>query len=67
MLAWRVPLSEESGGLWSIESQRVRHDCALEEGKEETHLAMKVKTSNTWVHDIRNSSFVRFLGSNIFE
>ena len=34
-------------GVWwagSIESQRVRHDCALEEGKEETHLAMKVKT-----------------------
>ena len=26
VLAWRIPLTEESGGLQSIWSQRVRHD-----------------------------------------
>ena len=24
--AWRIPQKEESGGLWSMGSQRVRHD-----------------------------------------
>ena len=26
ILAWRIPWTEEPGGLLSIESQRVRHD-----------------------------------------
>ena len=26
ILAWRIPWTEEPGGLQSIESQRVRHD-----------------------------------------
>ena len=26
ILAWRIPQTEEPGGLQSIESQRVRHD-----------------------------------------
>ena len=26
ILAWRIPWTEEPGGLWSIESPRVRHD-----------------------------------------
>ena len=26
ILAWRIPWTEEPGGLWSIQSQRVRHD-----------------------------------------
>ena len=28
VLAWRVPWTEEPGGLQSIESHRVRHDCS---------------------------------------
>ena len=28
MLAWRIPWTEEPGGLQSIGSQRVRHDCS---------------------------------------
>ena len=28
ILAWRIPWIEGSGGLWSIGSQRVRHDCS---------------------------------------
>ena len=27
-LAWRIPWTEEPGGLQSMGSQRVRHDCA---------------------------------------
>ena len=26
--AWRIPWIEEPGGLQSMESQRVRHDCS---------------------------------------
>ena len=26
ILVWRIPWMEEPGGLWSVESQRVRHD-----------------------------------------
>ena len=25
-LAWRIPWTEEPGGLWSVWSQRVKHD-----------------------------------------
>ena len=28
ILAWRIPWTEEPGGLQSIGSQRVGHDCA---------------------------------------
>ena len=26
ILAWRIPWTEEPGGLWYTESQRIRHD-----------------------------------------
>ena len=29
ILAWRIPWTEEHGGLQSIGSQRVRHDSAI--------------------------------------
>ena len=29
ILAWRVPWTEEPGGLQSMGSRRVRHDCAM--------------------------------------
>ena len=29
ILAWRIPWTEEPGGLWSIESQRVGHVSTL--------------------------------------
>ena len=28
-LAWKIPWMEEPGGLQSMESLRVRHDCAI--------------------------------------
>ena len=27
ILAWRIPQTEEPGGLWSMELQRVQQDC----------------------------------------
>ena len=30
ILAWRIPWTEEPGGLWSMELQRVGHDLATE-------------------------------------
>jgi len=30
ILAWRIPWTEEPGGLQSMRSQRVRHDLATE-------------------------------------
>ena len=28
ILVWRIPWTEEPGGLWSIETQKVGHDSA---------------------------------------
>ena len=28
ILAWRIPWTEEPGGLWSMGSQRVRHELS---------------------------------------
>ena len=33
ILAWRIIWTEEAGGLQSMGSQRVRHDCATEHSK----------------------------------
>ena len=30
VLAWRIPWTEEPGGLQSMGSRRVRHDCVTE-------------------------------------
>ena len=32
--AWRIPWTEETGGLQSMGSQRVRHDLAIEHENE---------------------------------
>ena len=31
ILAWRIPWTEEAGGLQSIGSQRIRHDSAAKQ------------------------------------
>ena len=36
ILAWRVPWTEEPGGLQSIVSQRVRHDCMTKDSTAHT-------------------------------
>ena len=37
ILAWRIPWTEEPGGLQSMGSQRVRHDLATEQTNEYFH------------------------------
>ena len=50
ILAWRIPWTKEPGGLWSVVSQRVRHDWS---NLAQTH------TFNIrgWKHDGLNYSF----------
>ena len=31
ILAWQIPWTEEPGGLWSMGSQKVRHDSTTNE------------------------------------
>ena len=33
VLAWRIPWTEEPGGLQSMKSQRIEHDCTIEPEK----------------------------------
>ena len=44
ILAWRNPWTEESGGLQSIASQRIRHDLATEHAHTQ-HAYMKIPPS----------------------
>ena len=44
ILAWRIPWTEEPGGLQSIQSQRVGHNCR------NTHI---LKVKNEWLYEYR--------------
>ena len=44
ILAWRIPRTEEPGGLQSIQSQRVGHNCR------NTHI---LKVKNEWLYEYR--------------
>ena len=41
ILAWRIPWTEELGGLQSMGSQRVKHDCS---NLAQTHAYLKINT-----------------------
>ena len=43
ILAWRIQWTEETGGLWSMESQRVRHD-RVTSTHSLTHLLFQIKS-----------------------
>ena len=45
ILSWRIPRIEEPGGLQSIGSQRVRHDC-----KDLAHTYHQGQTPGTVLH-----------------
>ena len=45
ILAWRIPRTEESGGLQSLGSQRVRHDWVSEHAHMHPHVSDSVKDS----------------------
>ena len=44
ILAWEIPWTEESGGLQSVGSQRVRHNLVTEHVRAHRH------THNTLIH-----------------
>ena len=35
ILAWEIPWAEKAGGLQSIGSQRIRHNCTYKKGKKD--------------------------------
>ena len=37
LLAWKIPWTEESGGLWSMGLQRVGHDLATKQQQRESN------------------------------
>ena len=39
ILAWRIPWTEEAGGLWSVGSQSVGHDWATNTSPADGHMA----------------------------
>ena len=43
ILAWRMPWTEEPGGLQSMESQRVGHNLATEQQRKNSKLKVGVK------------------------
>ena len=47
ILAWRIPRTEEPGGLQSIQSQRVGHNCR------NTHI---LKVKNEWLYEFNVQS-----------
>ena len=42
ILAWKMPWTEEPGGLQSIESQRVGHDSMIEYACAQAHLCLHI-------------------------
>ena len=40
ILAWEISWPEESGGLWSLGSQRVRHDLVTKQKQVEAYLKL---------------------------
>ena len=55
-LAWRFPWTEESGGLLSMELQRVGHDRATKHSTASDHLdCTQIETLNLKISDGSNS------------
>ena len=38
ILAWEIPWTEESGGLWSMESKRIKHNLATKQQYSYAHM-----------------------------
>ena len=46
-LAWRIPWTDESGGLQSVGPQRVGHDCATEHTHKNDETILSESKSST--------------------
>ena len=60
ILAWKIPCSEEPGGLQSVELQRVRHDWATKASPptkpEHRFYTLTNALYNFWVHNTQTKS-----------
>ena len=68
-LAWRIPWTEEPGGLWSMGSHRVRHawsDLACPRMLVE-RVFMAGVLHSPWVCSLHYSTHHRATGSSVFE
>ena len=67
ILAWRIPWTEELGGLQSIRSRRVRHDWSLEGysplGPEESDMTERLSLHTYTIEEILILSLKRELKS----
>ena len=45
ILAWRLPWTEEPGGLQSVGSQRVRHDLAIKQKQRSHQQSLQLDTT----------------------
>ena len=56
VLAWRIPWSEEPGGLQSMRLQRVAHDCMTNPWVQEEKRAGRLGVAVGEEHSIQNTS-----------
>ena len=61
ILAWRIPWTEESGGLWSKGSQRVRHDWATITHHSVTFIKSLFSSSSLSAIRVVRSAYLRLL------
>ena len=57
ILSWKIPWTEEPGGLQSMGSQRVGHDLATKQDQEEGELGMQTVGLRYEVSDTSNKAF----------
>ena len=50
ILAWRIPWTEETGGLQSLGSQRVRHNCVINTGQQGDQTSQSYRKSILNIH-----------------
>ena len=60
--SWRMSWTEESGGTWSMGSQRVRHDSATNTFTQDFRGGPRVKNLPANAGDLRNASSIPELG-----
>ena len=70
ILAWKIPWTEEPGGLQSMELQRVGHDWVTEhehKGFELTWLGLREVCGNSWANDTEDTIVVTTEGQALFK
>ena len=56
ILAWRIPWTEEPGGLQSMGSQRVAHDLVTKETTKNNHFSVKGQVLDKAAHKLQEQT-----------